>query len=107
MVIAGNGLLPLEMFIPLKDVPALAKDQVNVDPLNELVKFIGELAIPSQRVWFSGELVIDGVGNNVIPKEAGVPKQVLKTGVTVTVEVMEAVELFTGAVHEESCPFPL
>jgi hypothetical protein len=52
-------------------------------------------------------LVIVGVGNNVIPKEDGVPKQELKTGVTVTVEVMEAVELFAGAVHDESCPFPL
>jgi hypothetical protein len=77
MVIAGNGLFPLEVFIPLRDVPALAKDQVNVDPLNELVKFIGELDIPSQSVWLIGELVIVGVGNKVIPKEAGVPKQLL------------------------------
>jgi hypothetical protein len=50
MVIAGNGLFPFVMFIPLNDVPALAKDQVNVDPPNELVKFTEELATPSQSV---------------------------------------------------------
>ena len=92
LVAVKEAILPVPL--AAKPMAVLLFDQLNVAPVVPVNAGTLDEA-PLQNVWFGGTVTV-GKGLTVISKFCGVPGQLFKVGVTVTVEVMGEEPLFVA-----------
>lgn len=102
-----EAMLPVPL--PANPIAELLLVQLKTVPLTAPLKLTGPVALPAQAVWFEIAATV-GRGLTLIVKVVGVPVQVtplvVRTGVTVMVEVIAALVVLL-AMKEAILPEPL